>query len=362
MKVAIVYDRVNKWGGAERVLLALHEIFPKSPLYTSVYDAKKAPWAKVFPKVYTSFLQKFPFTRSNHEFLPFLMPLAFASFNLTRFDLVISVTSEAAKGVNIKGKTRHLCYCLTPTRYLWSGYGDYFKWLPLKIIAWPVVGILKIWDKKIAQKPDKIVAISTEVRKRIKKYYGRNSEIIFPPVEIPKIRHFNINKKKNEKHYLLVSRLDYGYKKIDLAIEVFNELGYKLLIIGTGREENKLKKMAGENIVFKGRVSEKELSDCYRNAKALIMPQEEDFGIVAVEAQSFGIPVIAYKKGGVSDTVIPEVTGILFNKQNKKSLKRAVMVFEKKKFDVGKITYNTLRFGKKRFKKEFLDFVKKMLN
>lgn len=358
-KVAIVYDRVNKWGGAERVLLALHEIFPKAPLYTSVYDPKNASWAKMFPKVYTSFLQKIPFTKNNHEFLAIFMPMAFTSFDFSEYDLVISVTSEAAKGIRVKGKTKHICYCLTPTRYLWSGYKEYFKWLPLKILGWLPVKILRIWDKRVAQKPDSMVAISSEVHKRIKKYYGRASQIIFPPVSTNKQSTItNIN----SKYYLLVSRLDFGYKKVDLAIKTFNKLKLPLVIVGEGREEKKLKKMAHKNIFFAGRVDEKRLKKYYLGAKALVMPQEEDFGIVAVEAQNFGVPVIAFKKGGALDTVAVGKTGVFFNHQDSESLEKSVLDFQKMEFKRNEIIKNSRKFAKTKFQKEFLDLAEKVLN
>lgn len=357
-KVALVYDRVNKWGGAERVLLALHEIFPKSPLYTSVYDSKNAPWAKVFPHVYTSFLQKIPFAKSNHEFLAPLMPLVFASFDFSKYDLIISVTSEAAKGVRVKGKTKHVCYCLTPTRYLWSGYNNYFRGKLFKVLSWPIVKLLRIWDQNVAQKPDKMVAISSEVQKRIKKYYGRDSQIIFPPVQTSMNRFIEVERN----YYILVSRLDFGYKKVDLAISAFNKLGLPLIVVGTGREEKKLKKMAKENIIFAGRVDEERLRMYYKGAKALLMPQEEDFGIVAVEAQGFGVPVIAYKKGGASDTVINGKTGILFDKQSVGSLTNAVKAFNRKKFNSKLIIENAKNFRESVFKKQFIDLAKKMLH
>lgn len=371
MKVAIVYDRVNKWGGAERVLLALHEIFPKAPLYTSVYDEKGAPWAKVFPKVYTSFLQKLAILRSNHEFLAVFMPFAFSSFDFSKYDLVISVTSELAKGIRVRGKTRHICYCLTPTRYLWSGYKEYFRWKPLKIFGLPAVLFLRKWDRNAAQKPDMMVAISTEVKKRIKKYYGRDSEIIFPPVDIPKLQiprtklQTNPNLQKAKRYYLLVSRLDYGYKKVDLAIEAFNKLSFPLVIVGTGREEKRLRKIAKDNIFFAGRVNESKLKKFYKGARALIMPQEEDFGIVSVEAQSFGLPVIAYKKGGASDTVINGKTGILFNKQNVSTLVNEVRHYHNSNYGsgmYGDCLKNAKRFSKANFKKEFLSLTKKVLH
>ena len=349
MKVAIVYDRVNKWGGAERVLLALHEMFPKAPLYTSVYDVEHASWAKVFPKIKTSFLQNIPFAKTNHEFFPILMPLAFESFDFSKFDLVISVTSEAAKGIKTGPKTYHVCYCLTPTRYLWSGYNQYFKGDTFKALTKPIVSILRRWDKKAANRPDKIIAISTEVQKRIKKYYSRESEIVFPPVSVSS---YKSKKIKNKEYFLLVSRLDYGYKKVDLAIKAFNKLNLPLVIVGTGRLENKLKSLAKKNILFTGRLDEKELKKYYQNAKALIMPQEEDFGIVAVEAQGYGVPVIAFQDGGAHDTVIDGKTGILFESQTVKSLMRAVKKFAKMRFSERILTSNAERFSKKVFKKQ----------
>lgn len=358
-KVAIVYDRVNKWGGAERVLLALHEIFPSAPLYTSVYDAKSASWAKKFPKVYTSFLQKIPFARRNHEFFAPLMPFVFSRFDFSKYDLVISVTSEFAKGIKTVGATKHVCYCLTPTRYLWSGYGQYFRGHFSKVLLGPMIKVLKSWDKNAAQNPDVVVAISTEVQKRIKKYYKRDSEIIFPPVDITKPQ---ITKSQKGLYYLLVSRLDYGYKKVDLAIKAFNKLNYPLVIVGTGREEAKLKKMAKGNITFAGRVDERKLNEYYSGAKALVMPQEEDFGIVAVEAQVHGVPVIAYKKGGAFDTVIEGKTGVCFNSQTTDSLVKAVKIFEKKKFKYQYLLTNAKRFSKANFKKEFLELTKKVLH
>jgi glycosyltransferase involved in cell wall biosynthesis len=355
MKVAIVYDRVNKWGGAERVLLSLHEIFPKAPLYTSVYDSKGAPWAKVFPEIKTSFLQKIPFAKSNHEILPVFMPLAFESFDFSDFDLVISVTSEAAKGIKIRPGTYHLCYCLTPTRYLWSGYNDYFRDTVFKGITKPIVSILRKWDKEAADRPDKIVAISTEVQKRIKKYYKRDSEIIFPPVgKLPSSEgRQKTNYKKqntNSKYFLLVGRL-VGYKKVDLAIQAFNELNLPLIIVGTGRDEKKLRKISNKNIHFAGKVSEKELVNYYQNAKALIMPQEEDFGIVSIEAQSYGVPVIAYGKGGALDTVTSGKTGVFFNSQTVKSLMQAVKKFDKMHFSERIIKANVQRFSKQVFRR-----------
>lgn len=355
-KVAIVYDRVNKWGGAERTLLALHEIFPDAPLYTSVYDKKGAPWAKVFPKVYTSFLQNIPFAKSNHEFLGTFMPRAFESFDLTDFDIVISVTSEAAMGIKVGPKTLHICYCLTPTRYLWSHHDLYFRNPILRFFSRPAVWYLRWWGKIAARRPHKFIAISKEIQKRIRKYYHRDSQVVYPPVDTSIL--YSIEVDNHRSHYLLVSRLDYGYKKVELAVRAFNRLGNLLVIVGIGREKRKLERMAKNNIKFVGSVSEKKLEEYYSEAKALIMPQEEDFGLVSVEAQGFGVPVIAYKKGGALDTVIDGKTGILFDKQTVESLTSAVKRFEKSKFLVDNLNTNVKRFSKENFKKQILALIK----
>ena len=356
MKIALVYDRVNKWGGAERVLLVLHEMFPEAPLYTSVYNLKTAPWAKVFSPIYTSFLQKFPFAKSNHEFYAPLMPLAFESFDFGGYDLVISVTSEAAKGIITKPETKHLCYCLTPTRYLWSGSTDYFKSRFLKIVSLKVVAFLRDWDKVAAQRPDRIISISSAVERRVKKYYGRDSEIVFPPVEIPEVAIVN---HPRGGYFLIVSRL-VGYKKVDLAVRAFNKLKLPLVVVGTGSQAKSLKQKAKSNIKFVGQLSDEELVKYYQGAKALIMPQEEDFGLVALEAQSFGVPVIAYRKGGAADTVVEAKTGIFFDKQTPESLIRAIRKFDKWHPNKEELITHAARFSKEIFKRRFLKVIKNL--
>ena len=311
MKTVFLYDRVNKWGGAERVLLALHEVFPEAPLFTAVYSPKKAKWARVFPEVFPTFLQKIPFLQDKHEFLGTFTPIAFETLDLSGYDLVISVTSEAAKGVITKPDTYHICYCLTPTRYLWSGHDIYFGDPLLRFISRPVVSYLRRWDKIAAQRPDKMIAISTAVKKRIKKYYGRESEIIFPPVELNKFKLKNPGSNKRENFFLVVSRL-VPYKRTELAISAFNELGLPLVVVGEGSEERRLKAMAKDNIEFVSQLTDAKLADYYKKCVALIFPQEEDFGIVALEAQAAGAPVIAFKAGGARDTVIDGKTGVFF--------------------------------------------------
>lgn len=353
MRTALVYDRVNKWGGAERVLLAFHEIFPEAPLFTSVYDAKNAPWARAFPKIHTSFLQKIPFAKGNHELFPFLMPIAFESFSFDDYELVISVTSEAAKGIITKPGTRHVCYLLTPTRYLWSGYAGYFNNPVLRFFSKPVINYLRSWDKIAAERPDTVIAISTEVQRRIRKYYNRNSEVVFPPLTLETGR---VNSKEG-KYYLVVSRL-VPYKKVGLVVKAFNKLKYPLVIVGKGSEEIKLRLTAiSPNTKFVGQVTDSELQNYYAGCKALIFPQNEDFGLTAVEAQAFAKPVIAYRAGGALDSVIEGETGIFFNDQNWRSLYDAVKKFEKLKFDSKIIIRNAQRFAEDRFRKNLLGLI-----
>src|ERR1035437_6994117 len=276
MKTALVYDRVNKWGGAERVLLALHKIFPEAPLYTSVLNIEKAPWAKVFD-VKTSFLQNFPKASTSHEFYAPLMPIAFEGFNFDQYDLVISVTSESAKGIITNPKTLHICYCLTPTRYLWSGYNDYFRSSVFRFLSKPVVSYLRFWDKIASQRPDEYIAISSEVKKRIKKYYGRDSEIIYPPLMLEVDSQSDL--RVSGDYFLVVSRLTNFYKRVDIAIKACNQLKLPLKIVGEGADFENLNRIAGPTVEFLGNLTDEKLSFYYKNCKALIFPGLEDFGL-----------------------------------------------------------------------------------
>jgi glycosyltransferase involved in cell wall biosynthesis len=392
MKVALVYDRVNKWGGAERVLLALHELFPQAPLYTSVYDAKKAPWAKVF-QIKTSFLQNIPGAKKNHELLAPLMPFAFERFNFDKYDLVISVTSEAAKGIITHSGTMHICYCLTPTRYLWSGFTEYFKNKSLSILLRPVINALRKWDLVASTRPDVFIAISKEVQGRIKKYYGRESELVYPPATLslarragPPVALGEREKGKGESnlsaspftlhsspYFLVVSRLSKftRYKRVDLAIEACNELQLPLKIIGEGNLRKELEKEAGPTIEFIGKVSDRELVDYYKNCKALIFPGREDLGLVMIEAQMQGKPVIAFKAGGALELVTDpsasshsagsgqagSATGLFFDRQTKESLGGVLKKFESIKFNEKTIIKNAKQYDFENFKKNFLSVV-----
>ncbi len=353
MKVALVYDRVNKWGGAERVLISFRKIFPKAHLFTSVYNPKKAKWAKGF-KIKTSFLQDIPYASNFHELLAPIMPVAFYFLDLQKYDLVISVTSEYAKGVRVEKHTKHISYILTPTRYLWSGYKLYFKNNLLRKISTPVIWYLRYVDKYFAKKPHKLIGISTEVNRRIKKYYQRDSKLIFPPLDISKVK---IEKPKEKGYFLVVSRLVY-YKRVDLAVRACTSLNLPLVVVGAGGQEKNLRKIAGPTIKFVKNISDGELYGYYKNSKALIFPGLEDFGIVMTEAQYFGKPVIAFKGGGALDIVIPGKTGEFFTRQKVSSLKKLLENFDARRYNYKLCRQNALRFSFTNFKKLFLREIK----
>lgn len=353
MKVALVYDRVNKWGGAERVLLALHELFPNAPLYTAVYDEKRAPWARVF-KIKSSFLQYFPFAKTYHELYPWLTPMAFETFNFDQFDVVISVTSAEAKGIITKPKTLHICYCLTPTRYLWSSAKDYESQGVLGYGLRVVSSTLKRWDLISSTRPDHYIAISTRVKNRIKKYYNRDADVVYPPVEITQ------GVKEKGDYFLVVSRL-VRYKRVDLIVEAFNELGWPLVVIGDGLQKKELMQKAQSNIQFIDRhLTDKELAAYYESCRALLHAADEDFGIGAAEALAHGKPVISYGKSGVAE-IVDTKTGILFDEQNKHAIISALHAFMKRKFDPELCRKQAQRFSKKRFIKEFKTKVHSLL-
>lgn len=380
-KIAIVYDWIDKWGGIERVLLNLHEIFPEAIFYTSYFDKEKADWAKDL-MIKTSFLQNFPnFIKKNRVLSLIFYPFAFESFNFSDYDLVISISSSFGKSIITRPEIQHVCYLLTPTRYLWSHKLDYIRNKLISYLAGGYLGILKNWDLVISQRPDKIISISKTVKNRCLKYYKRNSKVVYPGFDIKYWRNIKdqiltcASKSKikntdqiskisskykilNTKYFLVVSRLE-QYKKVDLAVKVFNKLNKHLIVVGEGSQINKLKQIAGDNIVFLSKLSDIELGDLYLNAQALIMPQEEDFGLVALEAQFFSCPVIAYKKGGASETVENNKTGIFFDRQKEGSLKRAIERFDRIKYNLrNKLTKfgvkNIERFSKEKFIDNFL--------
>ncbi|GAB4219069.1 MAG: glycosyltransferase family 4 protein [Candidatus Microgenomates bacterium] len=366
-KIAIVYDWFDKWGGVERILLILKKIFPQAVFFTSYFDKKKASWANKF-NIKTSFLQNFPnFLRTSRILsIPFY-PFVFETFDFSKYDLVISITSSFAKSVITHPKTKHICYLLTPTRFLWSHEKDYFKNKNFFINNY--LNYLKKWDLIVSKRPDKMISISKTVQKRCQKYYKIKSDLIYPPFDDEywakiklKIKKQKLKIKiKDKNFFLIVSRLE-PYKKIDFVIKAFNNLNENLVIIGDGSQEKKLKKIANKNIIFFSRLTDEELAYFYLNAKTLIMPQNEDFGYVSLESQFFNCPVIAYKQGGALETVIENKTGIFFEKQNETSLIKTIERFNEIKYNLKKTisiysSKNLERFSKEKFIKNLLKII-----
>ncbi len=354
-RIALVYDSVNKWGGAESVLLALHDLFPAAPLYTSVYDSAGAAWASVFPQVIPSFLQKFPFAKSNREFYPWLTPLAFESFDFRGFDVVISVSSADAKGVLTHPATFHLNYCLTPTRYLWSHHDLYRRQLgqALGLLSRPVFGYLKKWDLVASHRPDAIVSISQTVSDRVKTFYGLDSPVVYPPVNISDFSSPVPPPPGLSDFFLYLGRLVL-YKRPDLVIQVFNQLNYPLVVAGTGRAESKLRRLAAPHIHFTGFVTPAQKLSLLQHCRALIFFHEEDFGLVSVEAQAAGRPVIALNRGGAAETVVPGQTGILIDDSSPQALAAAVGSFNPAQFSPELIRSHAQKFSRTRFQAEFV--------
>lgn len=371
MKTAIIYDRINKYGGAERILECLHDMYPDAPVFTAVYDAAGAAWAKGYD-IRASWLQRIPFIRTRHELLPVLTPLAFESFGFDGYDLVISVTSAEAKTVITKPGTLHICYCLTPTRYLWSGYGEYVRepglglWgAPARYMLRKTAQMLRKWDRIAAARPDYYIAISEHVARRIRMYYGRSPvTTIFPPVRTELFTTADANDAAYPGgsdidggrpvlptgYYLTVGRL-VGYKRMDLLIRAFNEMKRPLVIIGSGRDETRLRQMAGKTVSFiTHHLTDEELRDYYRQCLAFVFAGNEDFGIVAAEAQACGKPVITYAGSGMAETVINGKTGVLFSHQSKEDIVRAVGTCEGMKVRSADIRKHALQFRADRFK------------
>lgn len=320
------------------MLLALHALWPDAPLYTAVYDKKKAPWADAFD-VRPSFLQNLP-----HEFLAWITPLAFETFDFHEFDVVISVTSAEAKNIITKPGTRHICYCLTPTRYLWSAQQIYQSQGVMGYGLRVMSPLLKKWDLVAASRPDTYIAISHRVSDRIQKYYHRQvKKIIYPPVDVERFR-----PKSGGDFFLCVARL-VPYKGVDIVIDAFNTLGWPLKIIGTGMMERSYKRMARKNIEFAGNLTDEELVPYYQKARAFVFAGEEDFGIVSLEAQACGKPVICPRNSGMAETVIDGKTGLLFDGD----LEVALQKFVRKAYDSDSCRANAERFSRSRFTKEF---------
>jgi len=357
MKVALVHDYLNQMGGAERVVLALHELFPEAPLYTSIYDPQRVDAAFRSIDIRTSFMQKLPLVKKHHQpFLP-LYPFAMERLDLRGYDLVLSSSSAFGKGVITRPETMHICYCHTPMRWCWN-YDEYVEREHLGKLARSVLPFfitnLRVWDQTTSMRVDHFIANSPAVADRIQKYYRREAVVIPPPVEAQRFLFDPAT--QPEDYFLVVSRF-MPYKRIDLAIEACNSLGLPLVIIGKGRDEQRLRKLAGPTIRFLGRLSDEEVLHYYAHCRALILPGEEDFGITPLEAQASGRPVIAFGAGGALASVVDGVTGAFFHEQTVASLTATLATFDESHYDTQVIRNHALEFDKPRFHRRMLQFI-----
>ncbi len=355
LKVAIVHDWLVSYAGADRVVDCMHHVFPDAPIYTLVYDKEKMPaWFRDYD-IRTTWLQKVPFaTRLYKKMLP-LMPGAFEALDLSEYDLVLSSSSSCSKGVITRPDAVHICYCHTPIRYVWDFYYTYrANANPLVRAVMPgQMHKLRQWDKCAADRVDYFIANSRYIAQRIKKYYRRDSDVIYPCVHINQSPFV-----EKEDFYLVVGRFTW-YKRMDLAVAACTKLGRRLVVIGTGDEESRLKAMAGPTVEFKGGgLSDEEVRGYYLRAKAFLFPGEEDFGITPVEAQSAGTPVLAFGRGGACETVEDGRTGLLFHAQTVESLAECIEKFEAEGVACSKeeIRAHSLRFSEERFEEELREY------
>lgn len=368
LKIALVHDHLAQDGGAEKVLKVLADFFPTAPIYTLLYEKYNVDKYFKDRHIETSIIQKLPGGVKHYQWYLLFMPMAVEFFDLREYDLVISDTSSFAKGVITSPDCLHICYCHTPTRYLWNDTHQYInelkynKWFK-KIISL-VLNNIRLWDRAAADRVDLFIANSKTVQKRITKYYRRDSVVIYPPVETEKFYISNLKEQAEEEKYFLAGCRLAPYKRIDLVIEAFNILkslgeNYKLKIFGDGVDLERLKNLAADNqnIEFLGRVSEEKKVILYSRAQAFINPQEEDFGITVVESIASGRPVIAYRKGGATETVIEGKTGLFFDEQDPASLAKVLQAFKSVDFDSAKIKEYADKFSVANFKEQMMDFI-----
>lgn len=348
MRVALVHDYLTQFGGAERVLLALMELFPHAPVFTLVYNQETLGVPFDASRVRPSFLQRIPGARRHHRYFPLLMPLAVEQFDFRGFDVVLSDTHSFTKGIITGPETLHISYCFTPTRYVWDDSHRYVREFSrselFQRFAPPALSYIRLWDYFAAQRVDAYLTLSQYVARRIRKYYHREATVVPPPVDVER---FSVSK-NDDGYYLIVSRL-VPYKRIDIAIEACEALGRRLLIAGTGPEQEELVRRAGRWTEFLGFVPEEQLPRLYAGARALLFPQEEDFGITPLEAAASGKPTIAYGAGGALETIISGVTGLFFTVQSATSLQEAMLAFERQPWDGATIRRHAEQFRREVF-------------
>lgn len=371
MKIALAHDWLNQMGGAENVLEQMVAMYPDAPVFTTIYGPDLMPAAYRQWPIRPTWLNHAPAIHRHHQpYLPFY-PAAVRSLNFSGYDVILSNKSGFIHGLPHTSRQMHICYCLAPTRYVWD-YGGYARregfgrWLGLLIN--PLIRYLRQWDFAAAQAPpqsppfgvrvqgvDHFIAISREIQIRIKKFYRRDSVIIYPPVNTKRFQPLPSDQVGGD-YYLIVSRL-IPYKRIDLAVQAANRLKRRLIVVGDGRDRASLEEMAGPTVEFKGRLPWAEVAALMANCRAFLFPGFEDFGIAPVEAQAAGRPVIALAKGGALDTVVPGLTGLFFAEPSVEALITAMEQLESMSFNPAIIRANAERFSEARFRQELGDFV-----
>lgn len=363
MKIAIIHDWLTGMRGGEKCLEVFCGLFPHADLFTLLHIPGKVSPLIESMSIHTSFLQHLPLVEEKYRYYLPLMPTAIEQFDLKGYDLVLSSSHCVAKGVLLDRSALHICYCYTPMRYIWDQYDQYFKSGYSSEFLSAVMGLLvsrlRKWDVRSSERVDRFIAISKNVQRRIRTYYQRESDVIYPPVNT---RFYTPTDESVEDYFLMVSAFA-PYKRLDLAVEAFNKLGYPLKIIGEGQGASHLQRIAGPNIRFLGRLSDAEVRSSYARCRAFIFPGEEDFGITPLEAQSMGRPVIAFAKGGVLETVIPDrqtwtpdsgipeeqtacPTGVFFHNQTPDALSAAIQHFAsiEDRFEPESIRRHALKF------------------
>ena len=351
-RAALVHDWLNQQGGAENVLVEMHDMFPSAPVYTSFYEPTLVDPAFRRLDIRRTWLQRFPLWRTNHQALLPFYPLAFGSLRIPDADLVLSNCSAFCKGVRTPPNAVHVCYCLTPTRFLWMP--DAYlagERAPVwsRLLLPPLLAWARRWDRRAAQRVTQFLAISTAVAERIRRFYGRSSRIVYPPVDVDRFRPTT----DVGDAFLIVSRL-IPYKRIDLAVRTCTELGLPLRIVGAGRAEADLRALAGPSVRFLGRLPDRDVSEEMARCRAFLFPGDEDFGITPVEAQAAGRPVVAYGSGGALDTVIDGTTGVLFHEQTVASLGAALQRVRTMTVQPEALVANARRFSRQNFRRALL--------
>lgn len=359
MKIAVVHDYFTQVGGAERVAEALFRMLPAADLYTTVALPERVPSGLKDVPITTSWMQSLPGMRKYYRLYFLLYPFGVSSFDLSRYDLVISSSSGYVKGVSPPLDALHVCYCHTPMRWAWN-LEEYAKREALspasRILLQLCAGPLRIWDKGASRQPDHFVANSRTTAVRIHRAYGRVAEVIHPPIDVNRFRPVD---NPECSYYLVLSRL-ISYKRLELAIEACTRLGRKLLVVGSGPHRRALEASAGPTVKFLGTVDDREVAALAANCRALIFPGEEDFGMAPLEVAAAGRPTIAYRAGGATETIVDGLTGIFFDEQTPEHIVDAMLRFEGRTWSACELRMHAEKFGGNVFQRQFCEFLSKI--